>query len=105
MRSVTARSGNGSTLARHQPRAIGFFKVPDASPLPPRTTTTKAVNTKYEPMSRTSSRRCAAPPGADASDTYNDFAFALPANAGYLQRKLPLARERLGQAATIWDEA
>ena len=44
-------------------------------------------------------------PGADASDTYNDFAFALPANAGYLPRKLPLARERLGQATNIWDEA
>jgi hypothetical protein len=44
-------------------------------------------------------------PGVDAADTYNDFAFALPANAGYLPKKLPLARERLGQAATIWDEA
>lgn len=43
-------------------------------------------------------------PGIDADDDYNDFSFALPANAGYLPRKLPLARERLGPAANIWDE-
>jgi PD-(D/E)XK nuclease superfamily len=43
-------------------------------------------------------------PGIDADNRYNDFAFALPASAGYLSRKLPLARERLGQAANIWDE-
>jgi len=43
-------------------------------------------------------------PGVDADDEYNDYSFALPASAGYLPRKLPLARERLGQAANIWDE-
>ena len=43
-------------------------------------------------------------PGTDADNRYNDFAFALPASPSYLPRKLPLARERLGQAADIWDE-
>ena len=43
-------------------------------------------------------------PGTDADNRYNDFAFALPASPSYLSRKLPLARERLGQAANIWDE-
>lgn len=42
-------------------------------------------------------------PGTDASDAYNDFAFALPANPSYLPRKLPMARAHLGQAADIWD--
>ena len=43
-------------------------------------------------------------PGTDADNRYNDFAFALPASPSYLPRKLPLARERLGHAADIWDE-
>ena len=43
-------------------------------------------------------------PGIDADDRYNDFAFALPASPSYLPRKLPLARERLGEAAKIWEE-
>ena len=44
-------------------------------------------------------------PGIDAESDYNDFAFALPSNAAatYLARKLPLAQERLGDAATIWE--
>ena len=45
-----------------------------------------------------------AAPGEDAANPYNDFRFALPASAAYLARKLPLARERLGRAADIWDE-
>ncbi|MET4799151.1 hypothetical protein ABIA96_001718 [Bradyrhizobium sp. LB11.1] len=45
-----------------------------------------------------------APPGQDAADDYNDHAFALPANAGYLPRKLPLAQEKLGPAAAVWGE-
>jgi hypothetical protein len=45
-----------------------------------------------------------APPGEDAAGDYNDHAFALPANAGYLQRKLPLALMQLGPAATVWGE-
>jgi hypothetical protein len=43
-------------------------------------------------------------PGIDAGDQYNDFAFVLPATPRYLPRKLPLARERLADAANIWDE-
>jgi hypothetical protein len=43
-------------------------------------------------------------PGIDAKDTYNEFAFALPANAGYLPRKLLPAQDRLGPAAAIWSE-
>jgi hypothetical protein len=45
-----------------------------------------------------------APPGEDAASDYNDHAFALPANAGYLQRKLPLAKDKLGPAAAVWAE-
>jgi len=44
-------------------------------------------------------------PGIDADDAYNDFAVALPASAAYLTRKMPLARDRLGEGAKIWDEA
>jgi hypothetical protein len=44
-------------------------------------------------------------PGKDAADEYNDLAFALPANAkgSYLPRIQPLLKERLGEAAEIWD--
>jgi hypothetical protein len=45
-----------------------------------------------------------APPGEDAASDYNDHAFALPANAGYLPRKLPLAQDKLGPAAAVWEE-
>jgi hypothetical protein len=46
----------------------------------------------------------AALPGVDASDQFNDFAFAFPASPVYLPRKMPLAKKQLGDAATIWDE-
>ncbi len=49
-------------------------------------------------------------PGIDAASSFNEFAFALPANAGYLAanagylaRKMPLAREKLGEATKIWE--
>jgi RecB family exonuclease len=42
--------------------------------------------------------------GTDAKDAYNDLALALPASAGYLPRKMPLAQVRLGQAANVWSE-
>ena len=44
-------------------------------------------------------------PGIDARCDYNDFAFALPGNAGYgyLPRKMALAEEKLGDAAKIWE--
>lgn len=44
-------------------------------------------------------------PGPDTGSKYDDFDFALPANAGvaYCKRKLPVAIERLGKAAEIWD--
>ena len=42
-------------------------------------------------------------PGVDAADLYNDFSFLLPASAGYLPRKRPLAEERLGEAANVWE--
>ncbi|ABE62795.1 conserved hypothetical protein [Nitrobacter hamburgensis X14] len=42
--------------------------------------------------------------GTDAKDAYNDHALALPASAGYLPRKIPLAQVRLGQAANVWSE-
>jgi hypothetical protein len=45
-----------------------------------------------------------APPGEDAASDHNDHAFALPANAGYLPRKLPVALIELGPAAAVWEE-
>lgn len=42
-------------------------------------------------------------PGIDAGDDYNDFAFALPANAAYLARKQSLAEQQLGEATKIWE--
>ena len=42
-------------------------------------------------------------PGIDAADDYNDFAFALPGSASYLPRKMALAKERLGEAANVWE--
>jgi hypothetical protein len=44
-------------------------------------------------------------PGIDAKNAYNDFAFALPGNAGYgyLPRKMTLAAEKFGDAAKIWE--
>jgi hypothetical protein len=44
-------------------------------------------------------------PGIDAADRSNDLAFALPASPSYLDRKSEPARERLGQAADIWEAA
>ncbi|MHC2519009.1 PD-(D/E)XK nuclease family protein [Bradyrhizobium diazoefficiens] len=42
-------------------------------------------------------------PGIDAGDSYNDYAFALPANPSYLARKRPIAEKRLGDATKIWE--
>ena len=43
--------------------------------------------------------------GEDTGGTYDDLAFALPANAGaiYRPRKEAAATARLGDAALIWD--
>lgn len=43
--------------------------------------------------------------GADTGGTYDDLAFALPANAGatYCKRKITAATERLGDAAQVWE--
>jgi len=42
-------------------------------------------------------------PGIDAADKYNDFAFALPANAGYLARKRAGIERHMGEATKIWE--
>ena len=44
-------------------------------------------------------------PGIAAADTYDDFAFALPANAAasYCKRKKPAAEELLGPATEVWE--
>ena len=44
-------------------------------------------------------------PGCDAGDTYDDLAFALPANASatYRRRKAAAVAERLGDGARIWE--
>jgi hypothetical protein len=54
-------------------------------------------------IARTNIENGLALPGIDAGNTYNDFAFALPATVTYLNRKLPLAEQRMGQASKIWD--
>lgn len=43
--------------------------------------------------------------GADTGGTYDDLAFALPANGGatYCKRKIAAATERLGDAAQVWE--
>lgn len=43
--------------------------------------------------------------GTDTGGTYDDLAFALPANAGatYCKRKIAAATERLGDAAQVWE--
>lgn len=43
--------------------------------------------------------------GPDTGGTYDDLAFALPANAGatYCKRKTPAATELLGDAALVWE--
>ena len=47
----------------------------------------------------------AALPGPDTGGTYDDLAFALPANASatYCKRKHPAAIERLGEAVQVWE--
>ncbi|MBZ0262659.1 MAG: PD-(D/E)XK nuclease family protein [Hyphomicrobiales bacterium] len=42
-------------------------------------------------------------PGIDAADKYNDFAFALPANASYLARKRAGIERHMGEATKIWE--
>lgn len=43
--------------------------------------------------------------GPDTGGDYDDFAFALPANASatYCKRKMPAATERLGKVAQVWE--
>jgi PD-(D/E)XK nuclease superfamily len=54
-------------------------------------------------IARTNVENGLALPGTDAADGYNDFAFALPANAGYLPRKRPFAERHMGNATKIWE--
>ena len=43
--------------------------------------------------------------GAGSGDTYDDLAFALPANAAniYCMRKMAAVKETIGQAADVWE--
>jgi hypothetical protein len=43
--------------------------------------------------------------GPDTGGTYDDLAFALPANAAasYCKRKLAAVNERLGDAVQVWE--
>jgi len=54
-------------------------------------------------IARTNFERGLTLPGIDAGDEYNEFAFALPANAGYLTRKRPDMDRRMGDATKIWE--
>ncbi len=62
---------------------------------------------EYLRLARASLLSGAAVVGVESGDTYDDLAFALPANAGgfYLRRKLLTSRERLGEAVQIWEAA
>ena len=59
----------------------------------------------YLKLARESLEAGAALIGPDAGDTYDDFAFALPANARavYCKRKALAVRGKLGDAANVWD--
>lgn len=59
----------------------------------------------YLRAAKTSFAGGAALPGPDAGSNYDDFSFALPANAGvtYCKRKMPAARERLRDVAPVWE--
>jgi hypothetical protein len=54
-------------------------------------------------IARTNVEKGLALPGIDAEDGYNDYAFALPANASYLATKRPLADQQMGDAVKIWE--
>jgi hypothetical protein len=51
---------------------------------------------------RTNIEKGLALPGIDVGDTFNDYAFALPANPSYLTRKRSVANKHLGDAIKIW---
>jgi len=61
--------------------------------------------TGYLIAARASLASGAALPGPDTGGAYDDFAFALPANAGatYCKRKSPAIAERLGDATQVWE--
>jgi hypothetical protein len=61
--------------------------------------------TGYLRAARTSLASGAALPGLDTGGEYDELAFALPANASatYCKRKLPAAKERLGEFAHVWE--
>lgn len=61
--------------------------------------------TGYLRSARESLLRGAALPGPDTAGDYDDFAFALPANASatYCKRKNPAAAARMGDATLVWE--
>ena len=61
--------------------------------------------TGYLQAARTNLQSGQALIGPDTGGTYDDLAFALPANAGatYCKRKLPAATEAFGDAALVWE--
>jgi PD-(D/E)XK nuclease superfamily len=61
--------------------------------------------TTYLRAARASFAGGAALTGPDTGGTYDDLAFALPANATatYCKRKMPAATERLGDVAQVWE--
>ena len=67
---------------------------------------TLEVLTSYLQAAYTNLASGAAVLGKDTGDTYDDLAFALPANAKatYCDRKKHASVERLGTAAQIWEE-
>jgi PD-(D/E)XK nuclease superfamily len=54
-------------------------------------------------IARTNVEKGLALPGVDTGDTYNEFAFALPASASYLPRKQASAERHMGDATKIWE--
>ena len=61
--------------------------------------------TEHLQAARTSLASGGAVMGVDTGNTYDDLAFALPANAAavYRVRKEQAANERLGDATGVWD--
>jgi hypothetical protein len=100
------------TLLKHGVRveaALLFLRAESGEGLFPLGDITETLDNLVQALAiaRTNLDSGLALPGIDAANQFNDFAFALPANANgsYLVRKDDAIRSRLGAATEIWDMA
>jgi len=100
------------TLLKHDVRveaALLFLRAEPGEGLFPLGDITETLDNLAQALAiaRTNLDSGLALPGIDAANQFNDFAFALPANANgsYLVRKDDAIRSRLGAATEIWDMA